>query len=123
VVAMRLRSRKAARLKRSAFLIPIQPLSSQVCRYVVRPSIAYLESDMIVRGQNFGKESMAAMMAAISPTWLDWWGPGMRNAAFFAWFGAIQMPLPHRASCFPLLLHAPSVYTVTPRWRWFTPTV
>ena len=72
VVTMRLRRRKAAHLNRSAFLTPIQPLSSQVCKCVVRPSMAYLESDIIVRGQNFGKESMATMMAASSPTWLDW---------------------------------------------------
>jgi hypothetical protein len=39
---------------------------------------------MIVRGQNFGKESMAAIIAAISPTWLDWWEPGMCIAAFLA---------------------------------------
>ena len=120
VVAVRLRSRKAALLNRSAFLMPIQPLSSHVCRCVVRPSIAYLESDIIVRGQKLGKESMAAIMAASSPTWLDWWGPGIRIAAFLVWLGPIQMPLPHWASNFPLLLHVPSVYTVVPWWRWFT---
>src|SRR5712672_2324075 len=71
VVAERFQSRKAALLKRLAFLMPIHPWSSHVCRCVVRPSIAYFESDIIVSGQNPGVESVAAMMVASSPTWLD----------------------------------------------------
>lgn len=96
VVAIQLRRRKATCLKNSAFFTPIQLLSSQVGRCVVRPFIAYFESKMMVRGQNFGKELTAAMMAAISPTWLDCLGPGTRIAAFLSWLGPTHMPLPRR---------------------------
>jgi hypothetical protein len=42
----------AAFLKMGAFFIPIQPLSSQELRRVVRPSIAYIESETITKGMN-----------------------------------------------------------------------
>jgi hypothetical protein len=109
VVAMRLRSRNAALLKRGAFLMPIQPLFSQEGRCVVRPSMAYLESDIIVKGQNFGTDAAATMIAAISPTWFDCQGPGTRIEAFRSWLGPIQTPLPHRAFSCPLFMQAPSV--------------
>ena len=85
------------------------------------PSMAYFESDRIVRGQNLRKASTAAMMAAISPTWLDCRGPGILIAAFLGWSGPTHIPLPQRAFRFPLLWHAPSVYTEIPRWQWFIP--
>jgi hypothetical protein len=50
VVAMRCWSRNAAHLKKFAFCIPIHPRSSQVGRCVVRPFMAYMESDTIVSG-------------------------------------------------------------------------
>lgn len=123
VVAIRLRRTCAAYLKKSAFLIPIHPSFSHVGRWVVRPSMAYFESDIIVRGQNLGIDEAATMMAAISPTWLDCWVPGIRIEAFRTSLGPTQTPLPLRASSLPLFIQAPSVYIVIPAWRWFMPRV
>jgi hypothetical protein len=42
--------------------------------------MTYLESERIVIGQNGGVLERAWMMATISPTWLDWCGPGTLKA-------------------------------------------
>ncbi len=51
--------------------MPIHPMSSQDLRCSVRPSMAYLESEKIVRGWKGGIAEIASMIATISPTWLD----------------------------------------------------
>lgn len=53
----------------------------KVLKWLVSPSMAYLESDRIVSGRNGGVMEMAWMIAAISPTWFDWWGPGIWKAS------------------------------------------
>ena len=45
-----------------AFFIFIHPSFSQVSRCVIRPSITYLESETILRGQNLGVELVAAVL-------------------------------------------------------------
>ena len=71
VVAILLHSRWTVFLKKAAFLMLIQPLSSQVCRCFVRLLMAYLNSVIIVMGQKCGTDSTAIRMAAISPVWPD----------------------------------------------------
>jgi len=82
VGAMRCFRTLAVVLKSAAFLMPIHPLSSQVLRCLVRPSMAYRESEMILRGNNFGIAVAALRIATISPTWLDWLSPEGRKAKF-----------------------------------------
>ena len=53
-------------MNNGAFFMLIQPMSSQVFRWVVSQLIAYLESDIIVRGRNGGVAEVAWIMAAIS---------------------------------------------------------
>ena len=72
VVAVRCFRKLAVALKRAAFFIPIQPLSSQVLKCLVRLLIAYWKSEMILRGKNFGIAVAALSIAIISPAWLDW---------------------------------------------------
>jgi hypothetical protein len=69
----------------------------------------YLESDNIVIGQNFGTDDRADITTVISPTWLDWVGPGTLIAAFLLSLGLNHTLLPHRAFSFLLLKQAPSV--------------
>ena len=63
-------------------------------------------------GWYVGVASIAAITAAISPTWLDWASPGILIARFLRLFWSNHIPLPHLASCFPLFIQAPSVYMV-----------
>lgn len=67
----------------------------------------------ISRGWNFSVLDVAAMIAAISPTWFNWFFPGILRAMFILSLGPNHTPLPHHAFTLPLLKHAPSVYTVT----------
>jgi hypothetical protein len=75
--------------------------------------MTYFESVFIMIGWYFGAISAAAITAQISPTWFDCVFPGILSAAFLWLFSPNQIPLPHLASSFPLLKHAPSVYIVT----------
>lgn len=90
-------------LNRFACLMPIHPIFSQVLSFSVSPSMTYFESVIIVSGQNGGVASAAFMIATISPTWLDWWGPGTLIDLLRWSFGAYQIPLPQCAFIFPLL--------------------
>src|ERR1700761_4464885 len=53
-------------------------------------------------------------MAAISPIWFDWFGPGTFIAQLCSLSSSNHIPLPHWAFSLPLLRHDPSVYTVIP---------
>jgi hypothetical protein len=66
VVADILFRRYAAFLKKSAFLILIQPQSSHSLRNIVRPSIVYFESDIILIGQFVGTTEAVTIIAVIS---------------------------------------------------------
>ena len=61
----------AAFLKWGAFLIPIYPSSSHEARYSVSLLIAYMGSEMIIRGANLITEDTALIMAMISAIWFD----------------------------------------------------
>jgi len=52
---------------------------------------------------------MAAIIVAISPTWLDWVTPGILMAWFLGSFYPNQTPLLHCAFFLPLFIQAPSV--------------
>ena len=91
----------------------VHPLSSQLLRCFVRPSIAYLESDVIVSGVIGSLICRAIAIAAISPVWLDWSSPGTLIAQFQGWFSPNQMPLPLTAFNLPLLMQDPSVNIVS----------
>ena len=123
VVAMRCFSMCAAFLKKGAFFIPIQPLSSHSLRCFVRPFMAYMESVMIFRGMNFGMVLAAFRIATTSPTWFDWWVPGILRAVFAKWSDSNHIPLPQRAFNFLLLKQALSVNTVTSCAHSVTPGV
>ena len=110
VMAMRRRRRCAAFWKNGAFFTPIHPWSSQDCRWVVSPSMAYLESDIISIGWDIGTDATAIMMATISPTWFDCAGPGTLNDLLRGLPCPAQTPLPQVALLFPLFRQAPSVY-------------
>src|SRR5260221_3989164 len=112
VGAVRLRSRYAVFLNRGAFLTRIRPCFSHTGRCVVRPSIVYLESDIISRCWDSGTEATTISMAAISSTWFDWTLPGTFIALFRGLFGPAQIPPPQEAFLFPLFRQAPSVYIV-----------
>ena len=109
VGAVRRLRRYAAVLKRSAFFIPIHPLFSQSLRCFVRPSITYLESVIIIRGHDAGIIVAVFIMAAISPIWLDCFGPGTFMVLLSSLSGLIHIPLPQYAFSLPLLKQAPSV--------------
>jgi hypothetical protein len=74
--------------------------------------MTYFESVAMVSGCDLGTVATASITAAISPTWFDWASPGMRNALFPGLLLLNHIPLPQVALAFPLLKHAPSVYTV-----------
>ena len=99
-------------------LISVHPLSSQVFRCFVSPSIVYRESDMIVSGAVGSAVWRATTMAAISPVWLVWGEPGTLIARFRGWFSPNHTPLPLFASSLPLLVQEPSVYTVIGSMCW-----
>jgi hypothetical protein len=79
----------------------------------VRPLIAYLESVMISSRQKCGADSTVARLATSSPTLFDWCLPGTLMAWFLALLVPNQMPAPHFMFIFPLLMHAPSVNTLS----------
>src|SRR6266478_1944728 len=102
-------SRNTAFLKRAALSIFIHPRTSQFCRCSVSPSITYLKSEMISRGQKWGTFCITIMTAASSPVWLDCLLLGTLKAVFLGSFGPNQMPPPHLALSFPLFMQALSV--------------
>lgn len=71
--------------------------------------MAYRESVVIVRGVVGSIDWRAMTIAAISPVWLDWYGPGTRIALLSGWLSSNHMPLPQTAFSFPFSLHEPSV--------------
>ena len=71
--------------------------------------MVYFESDMICRGWESGIVATAAMMAAISPTWFDWMGPGTLMAQFRGLLGPAHTPPPQEALRLLLFRQAPSV--------------
>lgn len=93
--------------------IPVQPLSFQSLRCLVRPSITYLESEIQHSGTVRSANCSAITRAASSLVWLDWLLPGILIARFSGWFSPNHIPPPHFASNLLLLKHDPSVYMVT----------
>jgi len=79
---------------------------------MVKPSIVYLESEMIRRGWDRGTNSMAIIITVISPIWFDCMGPGTLMAAFSGLLGPAQTPALQMAFLLLLFIQAPSVYTV-----------
>lgn len=55
----------------SAFSMFVQPLSSQVFRLFVRPSMAYFESVMNLIGMKGSVFCKATSIAVSSPIWFD----------------------------------------------------
>ena len=108
----------AAASSQVLLLIFVHPLSSQVFRCFVSPSIAYRESDIIVRGVVGSAIWRATVMAAISPVWLVWWVPGTLIARFSGWSSPNHTPLPLFASSLPFFTQEPSVYTIIGSMCW-----
>lgn len=79
----------------------------------------YLESVIIIKGQEAGIILAIFIMAAISPTWLDCAGPGTHMALLKLLSKLTLIPLPQYAFYFPLLKHPLSVYTFIV-WSWRT---
>jgi|SRR6267142_874482 len=59
VVVIRCLREAAAFLKKDAFFMPIQPSSSQELSESVSPLMVYFESEMMIRGKNFGIAEVA----------------------------------------------------------------
>jgi len=102
--------RWAAFLKNLVFFMSIHLSSSQESRWAVRPSIMYFESVYILTGWYGGIVSNMAIIAAISPIWLDWAFPGIHRARFLGSSHANQTPLPQCAFFLLLFMQAPLVY-------------
>ena len=84
---------------------------SHFVRCIVSLSIAYFESEIILRGEKVGAFVRATIIATISPTWFDWISPGTLMVQFWGSLGPNHTPLLLLAFFFLLFMHAPSVYT------------
>ena len=76
------RSWYAAAWNHFLLAMPVHPLSSQSLRFLVSPSITYLESETQRSGVTGSASCRATMRAASSPVWLDCSSPGILIARF-----------------------------------------
>jgi hypothetical protein len=65
--------------------------------------MTYIESEIMVSGWNSCVAEVAWITAAISPIWLDWWGPGILIALLRESLGANHIPLLQHVLSLPLL--------------------
>lgn len=79
--------------------MPIHPLSSQLLRFFVIPSMAYFESLLMVSGLFVQLDLIAISMAYISPAWLDWVLPETLRLRFFG----VVFPIPYSTAHFSVV--------------------
>ena len=93
VLAVLALSQAVVHLKSGPCFIPIQSFASQSEACLVSPSIANLESLLILSGRFPGVSFITRRIASSSATWLDCFVPGTRIATFHG------SPVPYHIKC------------------------